>query len=190
MAGDAVRVGQGWDIHRLVAGRALRLSGVDVPGDRGLLGHSDGDVVLHAVTDALLGALAAGDIGQRFPDSDPRYRGIDSALLLGEVVELVSARGYRIGNVDVTILAEQPKLAPHMPAMQRRLGELLGVEAEQVGIKAKTMEALGPIGAGEAIAALAVATVAEARRAAAQRLRSRTRSAPPRSRPPRRSRKR
>src|SRR5262247_4435475 len=106
----AVRVGQGWDIHRLVAGRPLRLGGVEVPCERGLLGHSDGDVVLHAVTDALLGALAAGDIGQRFPDTDPKLRGIDSAVLLAEVVQLAARRGYRIGNVDVTILAERPKL--------------------------------------------------------------------------------
>jgi 2-C-methyl-D-erythritol 2,4-cyclodiphosphate synthase len=159
-----VRVGQGWDIHRLVAGRRLRLGGVEVPSERGLLGHSDGDVVLHAVTDALLGAMAAGDIGQHFPDTDPRYRGIDSAVLLAEVVALAAARGYRIGNVDVTILAERPPLAPHMPAMQRRLAELLGVGAEQVGIKAKTMEGLGAVGAGEAIAALAVATVTARRR--------------------------
>jgi 2-C-methyl-D-erythritol 2,4-cyclodiphosphate synthase len=159
-----VRVGQGWDIHRLVAGRRLRLGGVEVPGEHGLLGQSDGDVVLHAVTDALLGAMAAGDIGQHFPDTDPRYRGIDSAVLLAEVVALAAARGYRIGNVDVTILAERPPLAPHMPAMQRRLAELLGVGAEQVGIKAKTMEGLGAVGAGEAIAALAVATVTARRR--------------------------
>jgi 2-C-methyl-D-erythritol 2,4-cyclodiphosphate synthase len=154
-----VRVGQGWDIHRLVDGRRLRLSGIDVPFERGLLGHSDGDVVLHAVTDALLGALAAGDIGQHFPDTDPRYRGADSALLLGEVVRLATQRGYRVGNVDVTILAEQPKLAPHVAAMQARLAELLGVAGAQVSIKAKTMEGLGAVGAGEAIAALAVALV-------------------------------
>ena len=117
-------------------------------------------MVLHAVTDALLGAMAAGDIGQHFPDSDPRYRGVDSAVLLAEVVRLASARGYCIGNVDVTILAERPKLAPHVPAMQRRVAALLGVAAEQVGIKAKTMEGLGAIGAGDAIAALAVATLA------------------------------
>jgi len=164
-----MRVGQGWDIHRLVAGRPLRLGGVDLPGERGLLGHSDGDVVLHAVTDALLGAIAAGDIGQHFPDTDPRYRGIDSGVLLGEVVALASARGYRIGNVDVTILAEQPKLAPHMPAMQRRLAALLGVAVDDVGLKAKTMEGLGAIGAGDAIGALAVAMVSAARRATHQR---------------------
>jgi len=154
-----VRVGQGWDIHRLVDGRPLRLGGITVPFGRGLLGHSDGDVVLHAVIDALLGAVATGDIGQHFPDTDPRHRGADSAVLLTEVVELVAARGWRIGNVDVTVLAEQPKIAPHASAIRRRLAELLRVGAEQVGVKAKTMEGLGAIGAGEAIAALAVAAV-------------------------------
>lgn len=155
-----MRVGQGWDIHRLVAGRALRLGGITVPYERGLLGHSDGDVVLHAVTDALLGALALGDIGQHFPDTDPQLRGADSGVLLSRVVELVAARGYRIGNVDVTILAEQPKMAPHVAAMRQRVAALLRVDVEQVGIKAKTMEGLGDIGAGDAIGAMAVAMVA------------------------------
>jgi 2-C-methyl-D-erythritol 2,4-cyclodiphosphate synthase len=156
----AVRIGQGWDIHRLVEGRPLRLGGVEVPYERGLLGHSDGDVILHALTDALLGALAAGDIGQHFPDTDPKLRGIDSAVMLGEVVALVAQRGYRIGNVDVTVLAEHPKLAPHMAAIQQRVAVLLGVTREQVGIKAKTMEGLGAIGTGDAIAAMAVAALA------------------------------
>ena len=151
-----MRVGQGWDIHRLVPGRPLRLGGIEVPFERGLLGHSDGDVVLHAVTDALLGAIAAGDIGQHFPDSDPRYRGADSAVLLGAATQLAVKGGYRIGNLDVTILAEQPRLAPHAPAIQRRLAELLDVPVAQISIKAKTMEGLGAIGAGEAIAALAI----------------------------------
>jgi 2-C-methyl-D-erythritol 2,4-cyclodiphosphate synthase len=158
-----VRIGQGWDIHRLVDGRQLRLAGVTLPGERGLLGHSDGDVVLHAVTDALLGALALGDIGQHFPDSDPRYRGADSGALLAHVVALVAGQAARIGNVDITILAEQPKLAPHMPAMRARLAALLGLDVACVGLKAKTMEGLGAIGAGEAIAALAVAVVEAAR---------------------------
>lgn len=157
-----MRVGQGWDIHRLVAGRPLRLGGVAVPFDRGLLGHSDGDVVLHALADALLGAMAAGDIGQHFPDTDPRYRGADSAVLLDAVVKLVGARGGRISHVDVTILAEQPKLAPHMPAIRSRLAQVLGLDEEHVGLKAKTMEGLGAIGAGEAIAALALALVGDA----------------------------
>ena len=154
-----MRVGQGWDIHRLVAGRRLRLGGIDVPSERGLLGHSDGDVVLHAVSDAVLGALGAGDIGQHFPDTDPRWQGIDSAVMLSHVVQLAAEQGYGVGNVDVTILAERPKLAPHALAMQQRLAELLGVGADQVGIKAKTMEGLGVIGTGDAIAALAIATV-------------------------------
>jgi 2-C-methyl-D-erythritol 2,4-cyclodiphosphate synthase len=154
-----VRVGQGWDIHRLVAGRPLRLAGIDVPFERGLLGHSDGDVVLHAVADALLGATAAGDLGAHFPDTDARFRGIDSAVLLAEVVRRAAQHGWQIGNVDVTILAERPRLAPHAVAMRARLAELLGIGAEQVGLKAKTTEGLGTIGAGDAIAALAVAVL-------------------------------
>jgi 2-C-methyl-D-erythritol 2,4-cyclodiphosphate synthase len=154
-----IRVGQGWDVHRLVEGRPLLLAGVAVPYERGLLGHSDGDVVLHAVTDALLGALALGDIGQHFPDTDPRYRGADSGALLAHVVSLVAARGARIGNVDVTVLAERPKLAAHMPAMRARLAALLQIDPTCVGLKAKTMEGLGAIGAGEAIAAQAVALI-------------------------------
>jgi 2-C-methyl-D-erythritol 2,4-cyclodiphosphate synthase len=160
-AADAsLRIGQGWDIHRLVSGRPLRLGGVTVPHPRGLLGHSDGDAVLHAVADALLGTVAAGDIGQQFPDTDPRYRDADSAALLAEVVRVVAARGGRVVNVDVTILAEQPKLGPHLPAMRARLAALLGVAEACVGLKARTMEGLGAIGAGEAIAAQAVALVA------------------------------
>lgn len=194
MAGRAVRIGQGWDIHRLVDGRPLRLGGITVPSSRGLLGHSDGDVVLHAVADALLGALAAGDIGQHFPDTDPRYHGIDSAQLLSHVMQLVGRRGYRVGNVDVTILAERPKLAPHMAAIQERLAGLLGVAADAVGLKAKTMEGLGAIGAGEAMAALAVATVeahgrtTTVRRRGAGRppVRTTARSAKPRAAKPRR----
>jgi 2-C-methyl-D-erythritol 2,4-cyclodiphosphate synthase len=157
--GRGVRIGQGWDIHRLVDGRPLRLSGVEIPFERGLLGHSDGDVVLHAVIDALLGALAAGDIGQHFPDSDERWRGADSGAMLADVVRLAGTRGYAIGNVDVTVLAEQPKLAAHAPAMQQRLAALLRAGVDQVGIKAKTMEGLGVIGAGEAIGAMAVVTI-------------------------------
>ncbi len=154
-----MRVGQGWDIHRLIAGGPLRIGGIDVPFEQRLLGHSDGDVVLHAVTDALLGAIAAGDIGTHFPDTDPRYRGIDSARLLRQAVELVTARGLAVGNVDVTVLAERPKLGPHFAAMRARLAEVLSVAVEQVSLKAKTTEGLGAIGRGEAIAALAVATV-------------------------------
>ena len=155
-----LRIGQGWDIHRLVPGRPLLLAGVRIPHDRGLLGHSDGDAVLHAVADALLGTVGAGDIGQHFPDTDPRYRGADSATLLAEVVRIVAARRGRVVNADVTILAEQPKLAPHMPAMRSRLAELLAVDEVCVGLKARTMEGLGAIGAGDAIAVQAVVLVA------------------------------
>lgn len=172
----AVRIGQGWDIHRLVPGRVLVLGGVTIPHERGLLGHSDGDVVLHAVIDALLGAVAAGDIGQHFPDTDPRWRGADSALLLGEIVALVAARGGRIGNVDVTVLAERPKLAPFMAPMRQRLAALLAVDPASVGLKAKTMEGLGAIGAGDAMAALAVALVVPALRSRAKPARPARRS--------------
>jgi len=168
------RVGQGWDIHRLVDGRRLVLGGIEIPFERGLLGHSDGDVVLHAVTDALLGALAAGDIGQHFPDTDPRFRGADSAVLLAEIVALTGTRGGRVGNVDVTILAERPKLAPFMAPMRTRLAALLHVDESCVGIKGKTMEGIGAIGAGDAIAALAVALVEPGPRP------RRVRAAPPR----------
>jgi 2-C-methyl-D-erythritol 2,4-cyclodiphosphate synthase len=154
-----VRVGQGWDIHRLVSGRPLRLAGVDIPFERGLLGHSDGDVVLHALTDALLGALGEGDIGTHFPDDDASLEGVDSARLLEKIVDLTLARGSSIANADLTILAEQPKLAPHMQAMRARLGSLLRVEPGRVGLKAKTMEGLGAVGRGDAIAALAVVLV-------------------------------
>ena len=156
------RVGQGWDLHRLSAGGPLRLGGIDVPFDRSLVGHSDGDVVLHAIADALLGAAAAGDLGVHFPSSDPALRGADSALLLATVAKLVRQRGLGIGNVDVTILAERPKLAPFMAEIQNRLAALLEVEPARVSVKAKTTEGLGAIGRGEAIAALAVALLEDA----------------------------
>ncbi|MBX3023349.1 2-C-methyl-D-erythritol 2,4-cyclodiphosphate synthase [bacterium] len=173
--GPSLRIGQGWDIHRLVADRPLLLAGVRIPHGRGLLGHSDGDAVLHAVADALLGAIAAGDLGQHFPDSDPRWHGADSARLLGAVMAMLAARRGRVVNADVSILAEQPKLAPHMAAMRARLAALLAVDASCVGIKARTMEGLGAIGAGEAIAAQAVVLVALSpprRRAAVRRERA------------------
>ena len=151
-----MRIGQGWDIHRLVPDRALRLGGVDVPFERGLLGHSDGDVVLHAITDAVLGAVGAGDIGSHFPDTDPQYRGADSAVLLERVIELVRARGYTVVNIDVTIIAEQPRLARHMPAMRERVAALTTRDAARVNLKAKTGEGLDAVGRGEAIAAMAV----------------------------------
>lgn len=154
-----VRVGQGFDVHRLVAGRPLRLGGVEIPFERGLLGHSDGDAVLHAVCDALLGAIGAGDIGTHFPDTDPRYRGADSALLLSEAARIARERGYAIGNVDVNVLAERPRLAPQFAAMRNRIAGILGVSSDAVSVKARTMEGLGGIGRGEAIAALAVCLV-------------------------------
>lgn len=151
-----MRIGQGWDIHRLVPDRPLRLGGVTVPYERGLLGHSDGDVVLHAITDALLGALGAGDIGTHFPDQDPQYRGADSAIFLERAVALARDRGYAIANIDVTIIAERPRLASHMPAMRARVASLSTGDAERVSVKAKTGEGLDAVGRGEAIAALAV----------------------------------
>ena len=151
-----IRVGQGWDIHRLGKHGPLRLSGVDVPFDRSLIGHSDGDVVLHAVADALLGAMGAGDLGTNFPDSDPRYRGIDSAHLLEQVVSMLSSRYQTIGNMDVTILAERPKLAPYVPVMRQRLATLLRITPDQISLKAKTLEGLDAIGRGEAIATLVI----------------------------------
>lgn len=153
------RIGQGWDVHRLTPGGPLRIGGIDIPWDRRLLGHSDGDVVLHSVTDAFLGAIAAGDIGTHFPDSDPRYRGADSTRFLAHAVRLVHNAGGTVGNVDVTILAERPRLAPHLGAMQQRVADLIGVATAQVSMKAKTVEALGAIGQGDAIAAMAVVLV-------------------------------
>lgn len=150
------RVGQGWDVHRLTAGGPLRIGGIDIPWERRLLGHSDADVVLHAVTDALLGAISAGDIGTHFPDSDPQHREADSAIFLAHAVRLVGEARGTIGNVDVTVLAERPKLAPHLGAMRQRLADLLRITAAQVSVKAKTVEGLGVIGQGEAIAAMAV----------------------------------
>jgi 2-C-methyl-D-erythritol 2,4-cyclodiphosphate synthase len=151
-----MRVGQGWDIHRLVPDRVLRLGGVMIPYERGLLGHSDGDVVLHAISDALLGAIGAGDIGSHFPDTDPQYRGADSALLLERVTALAYARGYTVGNIDVTIIAEQPRLASHMPAMRERIAALTTRDVARVNLKAKTGEGLDAVGRGEAIAAMAI----------------------------------
>ena len=150
------RIGQGYDSHALVPGRALILGGVTIPSARGLLGHSDADALLHAVTDALLGALALGDIGRHFPDSDPRFAGVDSRSLLRTTVEMVEQRGWCVGNVDTTVVAQAPKLASHIPAMVRHLAEDLGVSHDRVNVKAKTAERLGPEGRGESISAQAV----------------------------------
>ena len=150
------RIGQGYDVHALVPGRALVLGGVAIPHDRGLLGHSDADALLHAITDALIGAAALGDIGRHFPDTDPRWRGADSAHLLAAAVRLVVERGWRIGNVDASIIAQSPRLAAHIPAMCRRIAEVLSVEPDRVNVKARTGERLGPVGRGECIEAMAV----------------------------------
>jgi 2-C-methyl-D-erythritol 2,4-cyclodiphosphate synthase len=151
------RVGTGFDVHALVTGRPLIIGGVTIPYPMGLLGHSDADVLLHALTDALLGAAGLGDIGQHFPDTDERYRGADSRLLLRDCVQKVQAAGWKIGNIDATIIAQAPKMAPHIPAMQVYIAHDCGVAQAQVNIKAKTTEQLGFTGRGEGIAAQVVA---------------------------------
>ena len=153
------RFGMGYDVHRLVEGRKLILGGVDVPYEKGLLGHSDADVLLHAVSDAILGAAARGDIGTHFPDTDERFRGADSGKLLAEVVRLVRAEGYAIGNVDATIVAQAPKLLPHIPRMRENIARLLGVAVGDVNVKATTEERLGFTGSGEGMSAYAVAGI-------------------------------
>jgi 2-C-methyl-D-erythritol 2,4-cyclodiphosphate synthase len=149
-------VGEGWDTHALVLGRPLVLGGVVIPHSHGLLGHSDADALLHAITDALLGAAALGDIGRHFPDTDPTFRGADSALLLAEAAHRVRVRGWSIANVDATIIAQAPKMAPHIPAMCERIARLLALSPDQVNVKAKTAEKMGPVGEGRAIEARAV----------------------------------
>ena len=151
-----IRVGEGWDVHQLVAGRKLILGGIEVPHVTGLLGHSDADVLLHAITDALLGGAGLGDIGRHFPDTDAQFRGADSAVLLAEAARRVRAEGWQIGNVDSTVIAQAPKLAPHIPAMRERIAQTLGIAGEQVNVKAKTAEKLGPVGEGRAMEARAV----------------------------------
>ncbi len=151
-----IRVGEGWDVHQLVEGRKLILGGIEIPYDKGLLGHSDADALLHAITDALFGAAGLGDIGRHFPDTDPRFKGADSGLLLAETAARVRAAGWQIGNVDSTIIAQAPKMAPHIPAMRERIAALLGLTADQVNVKAKTAETLGPVGQGLSIEARAV----------------------------------
>ena len=154
-----LRVGHGYDVHRLVEGRALILGGVTVPFDRGLLGHSDADVLTHAVMDALLGAAALGDIGQLFPDSDAAYAGADSIALLERVTALLREHGWQVGNVDATVVAQTPKLAPYIPDMRRHLAEAMGLDVDCVSVKATTEERLGFTGSGEGMAAHAVALI-------------------------------
>lgn len=151
------RIGEGWDVHALVPGRPLIIGGVNIPHSFGLLGHSDADVLLHAITDALLGAAALGDIGRHFPDTDERFKGADSSVLLAEVARRVRAAGFEIGNIDSTVIAQAPKLAPHIDAMRQRIADVLGLTPGQVNVKAKTAEKLGPVGQGLSIEARAVA---------------------------------
>jgi len=151
------RIGEGWDVHALVPGRRLMLGGVHVPFHSGLLGHSDADALLHAITDALLGAAAMGDIGTLFPDTDATWEGSDSAHLLATAWSRVAAQGYAIGNIDATVIAQAPRLAPYKQAMQQRIAEILGVSVSQVNVKAKTAEKLGPVGQGLSIECRAVA---------------------------------
>ena len=154
-----MRVGFGYDIHRLVRGRKLVLGGVTIPFEKGLLGHSDADVLLHAVCDALLGAASLGDIGRHFPDNDPRFKDISSTTLLGQTFQMIGDKGFSVNNMDATVLAEAPRLAPYCGAMERSIAVLLDIEAERVNIKATTMEGLGAIGKGEAIAAMCVVSL-------------------------------
>jgi 2-C-methyl-D-erythritol 2,4-cyclodiphosphate synthase len=152
----ALRIGEGWDVHQLVEGRPLVLGGITVPHTHGLLGHSDADALLHALTDALLGAAGLGDIGRHFPDTDAAFKGADSAVLLAEAARRVRAEGWELVNVDSTIVAQAPKLAPHIPSMRERIAQVLGIEPERVNVKAKTAEKLGPVGEKKAIEARAV----------------------------------
>lgn len=151
-----MRIGEGWDTHALVTGRPLVLGGVTIPHSHGLAGHSDADALAHAITDALFGAAGLGDIGRHFPDTDPAFRGADSIALLAEAAKRVRAAGWQVGNVDATIVAQAPKMAPHVDAMRQRLAAALEVAPDQVNVKAKTAERMGPVGEGRAIEARAV----------------------------------
>ncbi len=151
------RIGEGWDCHALVPGRMLIIGGVEVPHSTGLLGHSDADVLLHAIIDALLGAAGLGDIGSHFSDQDARFKGADSVVLLVETARLVAAQGLQIGNIDSTVIAQAPKLASHIPAMKKRIADALGLDPNRVNVKAKTAEKLGPVGQGLSMEARAVA---------------------------------
>ena len=159
MKGPAFRIGEGWDTHALVVGRPLILGGVTIPYTHGLLGHSDADALSHAITDALFGAVAMGDIGRHFPDTDEQFRGADSVALLAEAARRVRAAGWQIGNIDSTIVAQAPKMAPHILAMRLRLAQALALELDQINVKAKTAEKMGPVGRGESIETRAVCLV-------------------------------
>lgn len=157
-----IRIGEGWDVHALVPGRQLILGGVVIPHTTGLLGHSDADVLLHAITDAVLGAAGLGDIGRHFPDTDTQFKGADSSVLLQEAMRRVRAQGWELVNVDSTIVSQAPKLAPHMAAINAGVAKALGVSLDQVNVKAKTAEKLGPVGMGQSIEARAVALLEKA----------------------------
>lgn len=154
-----MRIGSGYDVHRLVAGRKLILGGVEIPFEKGLEGHSDADAVLHSICDALLGAVGLGDIGVHFPDSDPSLKNIDSMILLRDTYEMVRKKGFVVGNIDVTVFAQRPKISPHRDAMTRKIAEALETESERINIKATTTEGLGMIGKGEGVASMCVALV-------------------------------
>jgi len=151
-----MRIGHGYDVHRLVEGRKLIMGGVDIPHEKGLLGHSDADVLLHAIADALLGALAMGDIGKHFPDTDPAFKGADSMKLLEHVVGLIKAKDYCVGNLDATIIAQRPKMAPHIQVMRENIAKVCGIDVDRINVKATTEEGLGFTGTGEGISAHAV----------------------------------
>ena len=158
----SLRIGEGWDTHQLVTGRPLVLGGITIPHTHGLLGHSDADALAHAITDALLGAAALGDIGKLFPDTAAEFKGADSMLLLAEAYRRVRAAGWQLVNLDTTIVAQAPKMAPHIPAMRERLASVLGVDVGRINVKAKTAEKMGPVGEGRAIEARAVCLLAAA----------------------------
>ena len=153
------RIGEGWDTHALVEGRKLIIGGVEIPHDKGLLGHSDADVLLHAITDAILGAAGLGDIGRHFPDTAVEFKGADSFVLLQEAARRVREKGWEFGNIDSTVIAQKPKLAPHIPAMQKRIAQALGIAEDQVNVKAKTAENMGPVGELKAMEANAAALI-------------------------------
>ena len=158
-----MRVGMGYDVHKLTEGRKLILGGVDIPWEKGLLGHSDADVLIHAVMDALLGAAALGDIGKHFPDTDPAYKGISSVKLLVHVAGLLREHGYEVGNIDATIIAQKPKMAPHIPQMRKNMAEALGIMESKINVKATTEEGLGFTGSGEGISSQAVCMLSSIR---------------------------